>query len=201
MATNCRRVRARPLEDFLLPEREAYALMRDWMREGLARPSEQPGILEQGLRHGQHKGSWQEIPPSLAEEVAPLFNANPWFRALPARQRDLLLLTTCRLRLAHRRCAAIPLHTSLGWEHTGDADALPTLVPSGVFWLVERRRPLLGVEAVRLQGCDVGSLPGLRPESHDSAFLMDLAGNAFCVYQFCAWLFAAMAAGDLAGAG
>ena len=76
---------------------------------------------------------------------------------------------------------------SLGWEKAGSPEYLPTLVPNGIFWLVGRGRPLLGMEAVRLQGCDPSMLPGLRPESHDSAFLMDLAGNAFCVYQFCAW--------------
>ena len=78
---------------------------------------------------------------------------------------------------------------SLGWEKAGSAEYLPTLVPSGIFWLVGRGRPLLGVEAVRLQGCDPSMLPGLRPESHDSAYVMDLAGNAFCVYQFCVCCF------------
>ena len=199
VATISRKARAVSLDDLLLPEGEAYAQMRDWMREGLARQGEQPTILEQGLWHGKHTGPWEEIPPSVAEDVVPPLMANPWVRTLPARQRDLLLLSLCRLRLARRQPAAVPLHTSLGWEHIGDVEALPTLVPSGVFWLVARRRLLLGVEAVRLQGCDASSLPGLRPESHDSSFLMNLAGNAFCVYQFCAWLFAALASGDLAG--
>ena len=188
-----------PLESLLLREREAYLQMQDWMREGLARQTEQPGFNEQGLWHDQHNSQWQGVPPSVAEEVVPHVVANPWFRILPARQRDLLLLTMCRWRLARRRALAIPLHTSLGWEHAGDLETLPTMVPSGVWWLVGRERLLLGVEAVRLQGCDVSSLPGLRPESHDSGFVMDLAGNAFCVYQFSAWLFAALAAGDMVG--
>lgn len=196
ITANARRI---ALDECLLPEGEAYWQMRDWMREGLARQNERPGFLEQELWHGQHRSHWQEVPQRVAQEVVPEFASNPWFRTLPARQRDLLLLTVCRLRLARRSSLVIPLHTSLGWEHTGDKETLPTLVPSGVFWLVPRRRLLLGVEAVRLQGCDASALPGLRPESHDSAFLMDLAGNAFCVYQFCAWIFAAFAAGDLTG--
>ena len=109
--------------------------------------------------------------------------------SIPCRPRacDLLQLAVCRHHLAHQTPLVIPLNMSLGWEKAGSPEYLPTLVPSGIFWLVGRGRPLLGVEAVRLQGCDPSMLPGLRPESHDSAFLMDLAGNAFCVYQFCAW--------------
>ena len=130
--------------------------------------------------------------------MVPKFAANPWVRTLPPRQRDLLVLSTCRHQVARKMAMAIPLHTSVSWDSLGQSVWLPTLVPRGVFWLAERGRPLLGIEAVRLQGCDPSSLPGLRPGSHDSAFLMDLSGNAFCVYQFCAWLFAALAAGDLA---
>lgn len=127
------------------------------------------------------------------------FVGNPWFRTLLARQQDLLLLTVCRYHMARKTALAICLHTSLEWEKvSGSPTCLPTLVPRGVYWLPGRGRPLLGIEGIRLQGCDPSSLPGLRPESHDSAFLLDLAGNAFCVYQFCAWLFASLAAGDLA---
>ena len=132
--------------------------------------------------------------------LAPRFADNLWFRTLPARSRDLLLLTACRNHLAHQAPLAIPVHASVNFSKGGCADHLPTLVPSGIFWLVRRERLLLGMEAIRLQGCDPSMLPGLRPESHDSAFLADLAGNAFCVYQFCAWLLATLAAGDLAGA-
>ena len=192
------KVRSVPLDSVLLPPGEPHIQMRDWMPEGLARQREQPcNILEVNWQ-GQHRSSWAQIPPRLAEKWAPRFAANPWFSTLPERQRDLLLLTACRHDLARKAALAIPLHTSLGWESLGSLEHLPTLVPRGVFWLVGRRRPLLGIEAVRLQGCDPSSLPGLGPESHDSAFLTDLAGNAFCVYQFCAWLFAVLAAGDLA---
>ena len=194
----CDNVRAVPLESLLLPDGADHLLMRDWMREGLTRHSEQASIVQEGVWQCQHRVKWTQVPPSVSEQLAPEYAANPWFRTLPARQRDLLLLTACRNQLVHKKALAICLHTSLGWEKPGGAMCLPTIVPRGVYWLVGRGRPLLGVEAVRLQGCDLSSLPGLRPESHDSAFLMNLAGNAFCVYQFCAWLFAALAAGDFA---
>ena len=195
----CASAEAVPLDSLLLGESEPYLLMRDWMREGLGRQSEQPCAVEEGVWQGQHRSGFAEIPPRVREEVVPRFAGNAWFRTLPSRQRDLLVLVACRHHMARRTSLAIPLHTSLGWDTPGNSTCLPTLVPRGVFWLVGRGRPLLGIEAVRLQGCDLSSLPGLRPESHDSSFLLDLAGNAFCVYQFCAWLFAALAAGDLVG--
>ena len=147
----------------------------------------------------QHEKAWQEVPPSVRHQCAAGLANNPWFRTLPVRSRDLLLLSMCRHRLARRKPLAMSVHTSLSWSPAGSETYLPTLVPSGMFWLGPRCRPLLGIEAVRLQGCDPTMLPALRREAYDSAFLMNLAGNAFCVYQFCAWFLAALAIGDLIG--
>ena len=183
----CRHARPLPLDSFLLGEDDPLLMMRDWCREGLARHSVQVVMEGEDAWHRQHNKAWQEIPPSVGRLAAARFAENPWFHSLPPRACDLLLLAVCRHHLAHQTPLVIPLNMSLVWEKAGSAEYLPTLVPSGIFWLVGRGRPLLGVEAVRLQGCDPSMLPGLRPESHDSACLMDLAGNAFCVYQFCAW--------------
>ena len=92
--------RAIPLDDILLPNREPYLQMRDWMREGIARPTEQSGFSDEGLWHGQHRRQWKEVPPRVAEEVAASVAANPWLCALTARERDLLLLTLSRLRMS-----------------------------------------------------------------------------------------------------
>ena len=191
---------ARPvaLDALLLPEGAPHLTMRDWMREGLARESAQRlGVEEEGLWPQQHRRFWADVPPAVLAQLAPQYEANPWFHTLPHRQRDLLLLTVCQNAASRRRPLAIPLNTSLTFGGPGSPTCLPTLVPTGVLWLVGRGRPLLGVEAVRLQGCDPASLPGLGPETHDSAFLIDLAGNAFCVYQFCSWFFAALATSDM----
>ena len=190
-----------PLDLLLLEETDAELMMRDWMPESLARPPEQPCGVTEGVWQQQHRSSWGDIPPGVAASIVPQHAASPWFRLLSPRQRDLLLLALCRRRVARKTALAIPLHTSIGWDTPSQDACLPALVPRGVYWLVSRRRPLLGVEAVRLQGCDPCSLPGLRPESHDSAFLLNLAGNAFCVYQFSAWLLASLAAGDVADVG
>ena len=198
LASISRDVRLVPLDALLLRDGVAGLIMRDWMPEALSRPPEQPYTLEEVLWQGRHQTEWAQVPPRLVERLVPPYIANPWFRAMPRRQQDLLLLTVCRHEMARKQALAIPLHTSLGWEANRSTRHLPTIVPRGVFWLPARGRPLLGIEAVRLQGCDPCMLPGLAPERHDSAFLFDLAGNAFCVYQFCAWLFASMAAGDQA---
>ena len=200
LAHICRSARPVALDALLLPESAPQLTMRDWMREGLARESGQHfGVEEEGVWQQQHRRLWASVPPAVTAQLAPQYEANPWFHTLPARQRDLLLLTACRNFVSRRRPLAIPLHTSLTFEAPGSTTCLPTLVPKGVLWLEGRGRPLLGVEAVRLQGCDPTALPGLGPETHDSSFLGDLAGNAFCVYQFCAWFFAALAASDMVG--
>ena len=35
-----------------------------------------------------------------------------------------------------------------------------------------------------LQGADLAAIPGFGVDSEPSRFLQDLAGNAFCIYQF-----------------
>lgn len=197
ISSNARSV---PLDALLMQNADSSLTMGDWCREGLARQRTAPVLQGEEVWHQHHRNAWHEIPPSLAGHYASRMEANPWFCALPRRSRDLLLLALCRNHLARHRPLAIPLNVSLGWEKFGPTDHLPTLTPSGIFWLVRQERLLLGVEAIRLQGCDPSMLPGLRPGSHDSQFLQNLAGNAFCVYQFCAWMLAALAAGDLAGA-
>ena len=186
-----------PLDALLLREGSPSDLMRDWMPEGLTRRCEQPGVVKDVVWKGKHDGEWAQVPPLVVERVVPLYTKNPWFHSLPHRQQDLLLLAACRHEMTHKTALAIPLHTSMEWGFRCNPVHLPTLVPRGVFWLTARGRPLLGIEAVRLQGCDPCMLPGLGPERHDSAFLCDLAGNAFCVYQFSAWLFAALATGGM----
>ena len=188
-----------PLDALLLEETDSFLMMQDWMPEGLARASSLSGLESTELWPQQHKEAWAEIPANVSAIVATRFADNPWLDTLPARPRDRVLLTACRQYMASQRSLCYPVHTSLGWEGTGSPTYLPTLVPTGIFWLAERARPLLGVEALRLQGCDPSMLPGLRPQSHDSSFLLDLAGNAFCVYQFCAWLLAVLAVGDCRG--
>ena len=190
-----------PLEALLLQEAAPLFLMSLWMPEALLRDGAcSCDVQEQGWQQ-QHKAAWRDIPPSVQAHVLPQFTGNPWLRTLSPRQRDLLFLVSCQDHMTAKKALAIPLHSSVGWETSSSATCLQTLVPKGVYWLVERKRPLLGVEAIRLQGCDPASLPGLVPARHDAAFLSDLAGNAFCVYQFCLWLLAALAAGDLASFG
>ena len=195
------RVRPVPLDSLLLTEAEPLIMMSRWMPEGLAREGGHVGDVMYPDWQLKHRAAWANIPPDVQAHVLPRFTGNPWFRTLSPRQRDLLLLASCQDHMARKKALAIPLHSSLGWEKSSQASCLQTLVPKGVYWLVGRQRPLLGVEAVRLQGCDPVSLLGLVPGRHDNHFLHNLAGNAFCVYQFSIWLLAALAAGDLTSCG
>ena len=64
------------------------------------------------------------------------------------------------------------------------SDVMPTQVPNGIYWLLSRNRLLTGAEALMLQGADLAAIPGFGVDSEPSRFLQDLAGNAFCIYQF-----------------
>ena len=112
---------------------------------------------------------------------------------MTARQKDLLLLQLCQHEFPADGVLALPLHTSEGWSKMSGGDVLPTQVPNSQFWLVQRRRLQLGVEAVMLQGCDIVDIPTCRPGVHRNNFLQDLAGSVFCVYQFVAWFVACLA--------
>ena len=69
------------------------------------------------------------------------------------------------------------------------SSSLPTQLPKSCFWLVGRSRLQLGAEAVVLQGADLADLPACRPGGpFVDRQLQDLAGNAFHVWQFVAWI-------------
>ena len=59
---------------------------------------------------------------------------------------------------------------------TGYGGVSPCIVPTCVMWVGERSRLLRGCEGIRLQGV---FLDREQERKYDSAFLMDLAGNAF----------------------
>ena len=69
---------------------------------------------------------------------------------------------------------------------------IPCQVPNAIFWLVAQRRLQTGAEALMLQGVDLADIPNFGIGSHPERFLQDLAGNAFCVYQFIVWLLACL---------
>ena len=174
-----------PLDALLLRDGDPLLMMRDWMREGLARQNWQTVHEGEDMWHQKHKKAWQEIPPGVAHLIAPRFEDNPWLRTLPARSRDLLLLSACRHHVAHQTPLCIPLHCSVNCFTTGPRKLLAHV---GAFGCILAR----GAGA-DVAWCGGHQVAGMRPES---AFLADLAGNAFCVYQFCAWL---LATGNLAG--
>ena len=111
---------------------------------------------------------WGRVAPSATLAAA------PWYQVQNAREKDVLLL-------AELDSVAMLDHSqSLG--RTRDrkdvtADRVGTLLPGSRWWLMCKRRELIGIEALSLQGIpwqDKDFICGL-----DSPFLMDLAGNAF----------------------
>ena len=184
------------LDMLLLPEYEPLLMMQDWLPDAMGReaayiPASTPAAWEE-----EHLQQWAGVPDGHIQQVAQELGPNVWARSLSARQRDLLTLTLSTPGFSRHGSAGIALNKSLGWSHQGTAGRLHTLVPGSVYWMVQRNRLLTGVEALRLQGCDISDLEALQPGKYKSAFLQDLAGNAFCVYQFVAWFLACLVTTD-----
>ena len=182
-----------PLDLVLLQDYSPEQMIRDWAPELTGGCQKRSA----GTRwQAEHKAEWASVPEELCATMEQQLSNNIWFESLPPRQQDLLLLQLCKAKASAADIVSIALQTSAGWATAGNSDCLPTQVPRSKTWLVRRRRLLLGVEGLMLQGCDVRDLPACRPGSHSSSFLQDLAGNAFCVHQFVAWFLACLAVTD-----
>ena len=103
--------------------------------------------------------------PSMAERY-------PDYMTLCERQRELLdSINTCFPEGVPARISNL----SQSWANTATGHT-PCLTPSGVLWLHHRARRIRGLECMRLQGIP---LSDREASKFDSAFLADLAGNAF----------------------
>ena len=128
--------------------------------------------------HAADKSAYQK---SLAENVS--------FKALTARQQDLLLLRLCSFPFPGPTSGAVSLQH--GCKLARYSSALPTQLPTAQYWLVNRSRLQLGAEAMALQGADLVDLPACRPGGpFTDRQLQNLAGNAFHVWQFVVWFLA-----------
>ena len=155
-----------PLGDVLLPETCVHV----W-NEDAAEVGSHEGLLRTAAWRIQHQAMWTKAPHAAdRNRYLEHVGNSVAYRALPLRQKDLLFLSP-----------------SAQW--TRIAATMPTQLPKSVFWLLDRNRLQLGVEAVALQGADIVDLPACRPHGvFTDKFLQDLAGNAFHVFQFSAWL-------------
>jgi site-specific DNA-cytosine methylase len=184
------RVTHRPLGDFLLDEYAPEDMINDWMPELLvekrksARPAAKHIVcMEQkwaACPHLQDKGLYMQR-----------LEGNPWYRALRHREQDILLFHLCHHQYPGPQTGVVTLHTSAQFSRLVQ-NAVPTQVPNARFWLLERGRLQTGAEALMLQGVDLVDIPSFGIGSYSSSLLQDLAGNAFCVYQFVVWLLACL---------
>ena len=94
----------------------------------------------------------------------------PEAECLPSREKGLLDMRG--IGFPHHRFELLNISQT---DASGGPDFAPTITPSGRFWLADRCRRLLGVEALALQGIHVD------PDAIecDDELLHNLAGNAF----------------------
>lgn len=184
------------VDSFLLDEYSALDMIADWAPESVAESSV-VGLMSGAKWKSRHNGTAAELRAEVLDEVAHGLRGNVWWRSLPERQRDHVVITLATGRVTGRVPVAFGVQSNLGWGRKRESQCFPVVVPSGRTWITGRDRLLLGVEALMLQGCDVRYLPALAPGKYSGAFLQDLAGNAFCVHQFVTWLLAVLVASGM----
>ena len=185
----------------------------------LARRSERQPRGWESATINTHRMEWQKLGLRWqATQAADADRNSPWFTTLCMRQRDNLAYHQAKHHSAQDpKVAARRLGVDLGQSisrlpHSvmfGDTVIAPTLLPNSVRWVsssasscsTRTARPILGVEALAIQGWPVlherfrEARAGKEPP-----FLMNLAGNAFpgtmVVALICGMVFAAEGAGD-----
>lgn len=167
----------RPLSDFLLEDFVPAETITDWMPE-LGKPR-----IERTLKKALPE---MAACPSASDEG--LYRArlhdNVWFQWLNHREQHMLLWHLCHHPFPGPDEGVVLLHSSAKFMRLARGPLVPCQVPNALFWLVGRDRLLTGAEALMLQGVDLGAIRGFSVDSRTSRFLQDLAGNAFCIYQF-----------------
>ena len=121
-------------------------------------------------------------------------NGNPWFEVLTAIQKDVLLLNLCQHPYPGLQVGVVTVMTSPKFSRIC-RDKFPCQVPNAKFWILGHNRLQTGAEALMLQGADLVDIPTFgigAGRKWSNAFLQDLAGNAFCIYQFLVWLLACL---------
>lgn len=194
----------RPRSEFLL---DAYMpdeytpddMISDWMpqlRGRRERPATKKALrpkkkAKRGKKN-RRELTWAACPRKVDK---PRYEAdlkgNPWFELLTAREKDVLLLNLCQHHYPGPEDGVVTLMSSMKFSRLVRG-AIPCQVPNAIFWLVAQRRLQTGAEALMLQGVDLADIPNFGIGSHPERFLQDLAGNAFCVYQFMVWLLACL---------
>ena len=84
----------------------------------------------------------------------------------------------------------------------GKNGILPTIIPKNIVWLPDKKRLLLGREALAMQGFDTSALDDAKKKAKfemSDRNLMDLAGNAFSLPVVLSILVAIFLKLDVAG--
>jgi site-specific DNA-cytosine methylase len=147
--------------------------------------------------------SWKDMQPSQA------MSSSPWYQKLTRRKREILNYHTFRARRfedsAKGPLTTVDLSQSIGRASTGYRGICQTLTPKMSTWMVAHHgsdannldkaacemlpqpgRPMLGVEAMMIQGFPLDWLVDDMEVCIPNAQLLDLAGNAFSSTVFAA---------------
>lgn len=212
----------RPITEFLLdaymPEKySSDDMIADWVPEmrrrlpaglpakrRLARVSHKLKRTSKGKgtaksKHmGKRKGksmTWAACPhkQDKARYLADL-TGNPWFEVLADCQKDVLLLNLCQHSYPGLQDGVVTVMSSAQFSRICRGK-FPCQVPNAKFWILGYNRLQTGAEGLMLQGVDLVDIPSFgigAGRRWSDRFLQDLAGNAFCVYQFAVWLLACL---------
>ena len=187
------------LLDVLLPDQRAVVTSELRRRQQRTAKGWDSGSI------GIHRAEWQKHGLRWqAVQAAPDDVQSQWYETLCARQKDILAFHQVKNKSRPNKLPGADLGQSISRTPTttsvkGNIVA-PTLLPGSFLWLssaspTRSPRPLLGVEALSVQGWPILQ-SRWKPllEEHSSAFLANLAGNAFpgtvVVAMVCSIIFA-----------
>ena len=182
------------LPSFLLDDADQQAFIRDWFPELVGK---EPKDDVRKKWYDLHQRFWSQTDNARVKAAGHLLLDNKFWNSMPARQKDLLLylysMDDPTLNAGSGEMRVWDLSQNMGRVPTSTG-SIPCALPRASPWLRDLHRPLCGAESLFLQGADPRRLPALRRGVWTSGFLQDLAGNAFTVPAFAAWLIAIYAA-------
>lgn len=171
---------ASDLQAFLLKDTNQRVL------DELKRRQEQTSVAQESNWQPKVMSALHKVGLSMSDcYPSLLLRASPWYATLTEREQ----ITLGYLEKMHPAAGILDLSQDLSRPFVAEGNALMfCIVPSCKPFLKKNRRPLLGWEALRIQGLPDAVLESDPMESMSDSLCKDLAGNAFAGSVFLAVL-------------
>ena len=147
-----------------------------------------PKFLDRASRAARTGGKWKKDwkvikkkfnrrQVTLHNKALDMLDASSWGPALHQREKASIAIAYAKCLEKETDNIELVFEALHSYSRFCYAKGMtPTLLPSSKMWLLRQERPIMGVEAMMLQGLTPSKLAKLYPNS----LFWSLAGNAFC---------------------